>query len=453
MQSLLLRLCRSWALPIALAAAAAPPAAHGFEVLTLGKVARFKNIADPARNGGTVSVGADRALQALSPPTCPATSAVEIEAYLQSTVRDSVLAHVDLDCAKWTAYGAGYRYTDPGGTVRSIRYSRRGLRLDIGGPGFTPIGGPVAYLQAQLTIGERTLRARFHNFAQNDAHAVVSRRPSPLAAAGEAGFWDVLTGDAGSEDDEQATLTHLQQAVARDPSDGRSYFLIAMLHLYRFGQRVVRVDQSTPEAHAELVASNAAFASALPLLWNDVTATGDSRVPGFAAAGLFLQGVVENDTTLRAQGLADLRRSLEVNGFFNIFDFIPVLQVLPPGDPQFGDAFASVSAYLSDPATLACVTTQPELCANAGFAPRNLQGSLTLFGDLFVKTGDPAHAQSWYHLASLFPETATWSFKAALDDRIAHAAERAALYADADPTNDPPIIGAGSEACASCHLR
>jgi hypothetical protein len=436
---------------IAATIAAAP--AHAFEVLTVGKTARFKNVGDPARNGGTISVGADRALQVLTPPTCPATSAVEIEAYLQSTVRDSVLAHVDLDCAKWSAYGSRYRYFDPAGTVRSIRYSQRGLRIDIRGAGFTPIDGPVAYLQGQLTIGARTLRARFHNFAQNDGRAVASRRPSAAAAAGEAGFWDALTGDASSEADEQATLAQLQQAVARDPRDGRSYFLIAMMHLYRFGQRVVNVAESSPEAHAELVASNAAFAAALPLLWDDATATGDSRVPGFAGAGTFTQGAVENDPVLRARGLAELRRSLEVNDFFNIFDFIPVLQVLPPSDPAFTEAFAFVSAYLTDPATLQCVGTQPELCANAGFAPRNLQGSLTLFGDLYVKHGDLASAQGWYNLVASIPGTATWPFKSALDERIAHTAERVALYQDADPSNDPPLIGAGAEACAVCHVR
>jgi hypothetical protein len=431
----------------------AAPAAHGFEVLTAGKVARFKNVSDPRRSGGTVSIGADRALQSLTPPTCPATTSVEIEAYLQSTVRDSVLAHVDLDCSKWSAFGSGYRYLDPTGTVRSIRYSPRGLRIDIGGPGLTPIGGPVAYLQAQLTIGTRTLRARFHNFAQNDAHAVVSRRPSPSAAAGEAGFWDALTGDADSEADEQATLAHLQQAVTRDPSDGRSYFLIAMLHLYRFGQRVERVQESTPEAHAELIASNAAFATAVPLLWNDATATGDSRVPGFAAAGVFVQGVVENDPALREQGLAGLRRALQVNDFFNVFDLIPVLQALPASDAQFAEASAFVISYLSDPNTLKCVTSQPELCAGAGFAPRNLQGSLTLFGDLYLKTGNAAQAQTWFNLVAALPDTASWSFKSALDERLAHLAERAALYTDADPSNDPPLIGAGAEACSSCHRR
>jgi hypothetical protein len=64
----------------------------GFQVLTAGKIARFVNRGDPQTTGGIVVVGRDRALRTLHDPTCPATSAVEVEAYLQSTSRDAVLA-------------------------------------------------------------------------------------------------------------------------------------------------------------------------------------------------------------------------------------------------------------------------------------------------------------------------------------------------------------------------
>ena len=68
---------------------------------------------------------------------------MEVQAYPQSTFRVAVLAHVDLDCAKWTATGNAYRYADPTGTVRSIYYPRIGLRIEIRGAGYTPISGPV----------------------------------------------------------------------------------------------------------------------------------------------------------------------------------------------------------------------------------------------------------------------------------------------------------------------
>ncbi len=427
--------------------------ADGVTVLTRGKIARFENTGAPEQNGGLVVIGRDRGLRTLHDPRCPATSSVEIEAYLQSTVRDAVLAHVELDCGNWSSSGSGFAYADPTGTVRSIQYQHGGLRLEVRGPGYSPIGGPVGYLQAQLRIGTNILRARFHNFRQNDGRAVVSRLPSTAAALGEGAFWDVLYGDDHSDERQQQAIAYLERAVRGNPRDGRSHFLLAMMHLYRFGQQVVRIEDTSPSARAEIAAADAAFATAVPLLWDDATASGDSRVPGFAAAAKYMHGTVEHDDALRAAGLTELARAVEVNSFFNVFDYIPVLQVLPPSDPAFQQAYASFIGYLTDPGTLQCVVTQPELCANAGFAPRNIQGALTLFGDLYVKAGDVASAQPWYTLVNAFPDTATWKFVSVIQDRLAHATARAALYADADPSNDPPLIGAGPEACAVCHNR
>lgn len=425
-------------------------ASAAVRILNVGKVARFDNRGVPADNRAVIAVGRDRSLQTLLDPRCPATSVVEVEAYLQSTYRTATLARVELDCSKWSASPKGYRYSDPGGTVRSIRYSQRGLRIAVGGAGFVPIGGPVGYVQGQLTIGADTLRARFHNFKRNDDRVVMTRKPSTVAAAGEAGFWDVLRGDDSSEENEQRVIATLRDAVALDPSDGRSHFLLAMIHMYRFGQRVSSFSQVTPAARDEILAANDAFADAVPLLWNDAAATGDSRVPGFAAAAKFTQGFIDGDDALRDAGLAELQRSVEINAFFNVFDYVPVLQALPPTDPVFQQAFTFVTTYLND---LSCAATQPEICGNAGFAPHNIQGALTLFGDLFTKAGNVTRARSWYELAAALPANPIWPFRSALDQRLVDIAGRSALYADADPDNDPPLIGAGAEACATCHAQ
>ena len=71
----------------------------------------------------------------------------------------------------------------------------------------------------------------------------------------------------------------LETAVRRNRRDGRSHFLLAMIHLYRFGQRVTRFDDVSAEARAELAAANVAFAAALPLLWDDAS--------GYAATHAF----------------------------------------------------------------------------------------------------------------------------------------------------------------------
>lgn len=441
------------ALLIVLLALMATSAHAEFQVLTAGKVARFKYRGNAEREGGVIVVSRDRALDPLLDPRCPATSRVQIKAYLQTTQRVAELADIALDCANWSPAKDGYRYRDPGGTVKAIRYDSKVLRLKIQGPDFDPALAEVAFFQAGLSIGATELRARFHSFARNTPFQIASRRPTKQAAAGEAGFWDMLLGDVRSEAQQQALILELQEAAKRNRRDGRSRFLLGMTHLYRFGQRVARPEEADSEARAELAAANAALAEAVPLLWDAEASLGDSRVLGFAASARYMQAFVDGDAAAQTEALAALDHAVQANPFFNVFNYITVLQALPPSDPIFQQAFDAVVAYLNEPETFACLSTQPDLCANTGFAPHNMQGSLTLFGDLYAKAGNLSQAEFWYSLAALFPETATWEFLPALEDRIANAAARVALYADEDPSNDPPIIGAGAEACLSCHVR
>jgi hypothetical protein len=76
-----------------LAHAAAVAAAGRLTVLSVGKVAMFRN------GGGTVRVGRDPALAAGPSPACPTTSTVEVSSYPVATQRVAVTARVDLDCS------------------------------------------------------------------------------------------------------------------------------------------------------------------------------------------------------------------------------------------------------------------------------------------------------------------------------------------------------------------
>jgi len=357
---------------------------------------------------------------------------------------------------RWRKKAGGYVYDDPtaSGGVRAIRYGRRGLLIRFAG--LRP-PGPVGYLQAWLTVGTSRFNARFHNFARNEAAVLVSRKPSRPAAVGERAFWAVLHGDwdtaAQKADFEATALASLTRATKRDGRDGWSRFLLAMMHLYRFAQATERYDQVSGFARAEVEAAHAAFQTALPLMWNGTA--GDSRVPGFAAATTFVVGVVHGDAALQAQGLEELDAAFRLNPFFNVFDYIPVAQELPSFDARFQGVFDKVSGYLDDPDTLQCVVTQPEICNDMGYAPRNTAGSLALFGDVDAKGGDAEGAAMWYRLALALSGGGSrpYPFLSALELRVSTVAERVALFRDADPSNDPTVIGVGSEACAACHTR
>ena len=92
-------------------------------------------------------------------------------------------------------------------------------------------------------------------------------------------------------------------------------------------------------------------------------------------------------------------------------------------------------------------------CGNEGRAPHNLQGTFLLFGDLYTKAGRLPEARGYYNLGLRFAGAETWQFRTLSEARLATLDARAALYADADPSNDPLIVGAGPEACAYCHYR
>jgi len=435
-----------------LAAPAVAPAANP-HVLTVGKQASLR------ATGGMVRVGADPLLAGITPCAGGVAPRLTLSSYPQATMR--VVTHVDVElpCSGWKTVRGGWRYDGAaaGDGVERVVLGPNKLVVTFGGDGYAAPAGPVGYVQIWVTQGADRYNARFHNFRRNEASLLVTRKPSKAAAEGEASFWAVLHGDDDTPAREEACLASLARAAKRDRQDGRSRFLMGMMHLYRFGQGVTSYDDATAEDEQELVAALAAFDDAVPLLWDPVTQVGDSRAPGFVGAARWGLGRVRNDPVLQAQGLAELETAVDVNPFFNIFDLIPVAQATAFDDPQFATVMARVTPYILDPATISCVTTQPEICALIGMAPHNIAGSLMLFGDLFAKNGDPTQAAFFYTLASTNGGPG-YRFDDAVQARMLPtpadaAAARAALWRDGDPTNDPFVIGAGDEACSACHVK
>jgi hypothetical protein len=84
--------------------------------------------------------------------------------------------------------------------------------------------------------------------------------------------------------------------------------------------------------------------------------------------------------------------------------------------------------------------------------PHVWEGFLLNYGDLLLKAGKGAkEAKGMYESAKLAPRFDKWPFASALQDRIDHADERAALYADSDASNDPKIWMNDGHICTGCH--
>lgn len=428
-----------------------PNAAHAITVLTTGKRVAV-------RDGTTiVRVGPDPNLEVLvDPSACPSAASVRIATY--PTARNLVVGPpaVALPCEGWKAIENGWQYRDDAGSaggIRLVRYTTRGLTIVAGAPGFVLEPGPVGFLQVGLTIGGTRFHVRFHSFRRNDAEALISLRPTRLAAEGERAFWATLFGE---RDQAEESLRLLAQAERGNRRDGRLPFLTAMMHLYEFGAQVTHYPSATAEQRVHVDAARAAFARALPLLYQP--GVGDSRALGFASGTTYVAGVLAGDAGLRAQGVAEMDAAAAENALFNAFNPIGVV---PPAVSPFDPAYQVPLQLLDDyfpVAARSCVGAagvQGEICFNDGLAPHNLEGTFLFFGDVYAKAGRIDDARARYQASLTTGQRSGWraEFLAEVQERLDDLPARVARFQDDDPANDPPMVGVASAGCAHCHYQ
>jgi hypothetical protein len=92
-----------------------------------------------------------------------------------------------------------------------------------------------------------------------------------------------------------------------------------------------------------------------------------------------------------------------------------------------------------------------ETCVNSTEAPHRDSGYMMQMGDTYTRLGDKTKAVDAYSVALAAAGVGTWPYAAdakiwagAVDDRLM-------LYADSDPTNDPPGFLSGPKSCTGCH--
>lgn len=453
--------------PLTLGLLVAASPATALRLLTHGKEAVFRDRPGVERDSAELRFTRNRALAPLVDPTCAAgnASSLQISSYSSATGMLVPGAVTPLRCESWRApKGGGFVYKDRPGTysdVRKIVYRRDRLVIRVrGGTTYQAVVGPVGYVEAWLGLGAERLLARFHNFRRNEPAIVATRVPNASAAEGEAAFWDVLWGDEPSESRQAVALHCLELAIGVDPRDGHSLFLLGMMRFYRFTRMTPDLRAASDLAKRTIRDADANLAAAVPLLWKD--GIGDSRIPGFAAAAKYAHGIVDADAALAAQGLAELETAIALNPLFNALDFLGVVpSTIAASDPLYTRVLELVDFAL-DADNRDCVTSQPEVCGNAGMAPHNLEGALLLFGDLYAKGGvlddpDPLRgARNLYAAAAAFGPALGWNatFQALASERLATADARVALHLNADPADDPLLIGNGpGEGCATCHRK
>jgi hypothetical protein len=163
---------------------------------------------------------------------------------------------------------------------------------------------------------------------------------------------------------------------------------------------------------------------------------------------------VTNDADRIALGLQRIDEAVAANPLFNSFDLFAVVSPVEPGSTDYyqNRILPLVDAIFSGD-NLSCPLTTPEICSNEGMAPHNFEGTLILLGDIYAKGGRLSSASLWYSIARGMGRTTGYRYQAIAEERVVNAAARVALYQDADPANDPPLLGGGGASCKYCHNK
>jgi tetratricopeptide (TPR) repeat protein len=276
------------------------------------------------------------------------------------------------------------------------------------------------------------------------------------AQIGLAAAYEGLTHGRVSEID--SVLSDLDRRLQQQPDDGYAHFYAAAFRLWKLSEDsnslggllgALRLPDETI-AH---------FERAQQLMPDDF------RVPGFFGLTQLSIGTLTSDEASTQRGLRTLDRAIELYPAYGYFLRATATSGRAKDDPLFATTIGDMErmaeacllqkggeqvAYLYPDATDS--VPHPRVCSNAGIVPHVWEGTFISFGDIALKSGvAAARVRALYRTAQASPAYATWPFARMLEQRIQDVETNAALYADTNPFNDPPVWAASGHICVGCH--
>lgn len=280
----------------------------------------------------------------------------------------------------------------------------------------------------------------------------------PVAPSGNAVANAYAALVAGDHDALPAVIAALDDAVARAPEDGVSAFYGGTMRLWRLTR--------LREAPQPDLAQMALEAQTMLRLLEDARALRpeSEHVAAFLGVAQVSVGQFIGDESRIERGRAVLEEAVPLHPVYVNGVRAITLGALPRSHPAFSDAVAAMQAVIAGCGLVASGEEgfsfaypegpQPSarrMCNDSGIVAHVWEGIFLTFGDIAVKQGEPARARALYANARSAPSFATWTLRDLLDERIAQADARAALYLDDDPGNDPKTWMEGDRICTGCH--
>lgn len=283
--------------------------------------------------------------------------------------------------------------------------------------------------------------------------------PTVLSKQAVALFWESLHG--GRYDRLPDVRRLLTAAYLENPRNPEVSLLLAHAHLWTIAERR-RVAERDPRITDHAVLAEKYFGEAARLSPND------HRIAGWLGGVKLALGQIHQDERLTREGYFMLHDAIRAFPEFNHFSAGYVLSSRPRDDARFREGLEDMWRNLDLCAgeridrvnpdyrkfMSAATTTGPKrVCWNGRIAPHNFEGFFLNMGDMLVKQGDAATARKIYAIARLSRDYEAWTYKTALESRIAQADDSARRFEGADPERHPEIMFNSAHACTACHAQ
>ena len=281
-------------------------------------------------------------------------------------------------------------------------------------------------------------------------------------------FWAIYHGnDYAAIPKAQAQL---QDAIGHDPKNPTLYALLGATYFWHFGEYTRDPNLDVKALQQDIPTAVGLFGKALELDYYGQHLIGyvnDDHLPGYLGITTVHAGQLSGNTDLIAKGdemldfaayqfpeFNNFNRWAAHNTYFKDTDsYKKALNSLWQAlDSCVGGTVDRANPDLKQYLSLETAVGRKKACWSAGeIAPYSFEGFMFNMGNGLVKAGQIDAAKVMYANAKYASNYSTWPYRKYLEDvASSDLYARAALYADGNSQNDPPL-GVPNRGCSYCH--
>ena len=281
-------------------------------------------------------------------------------------------------------------------------------------------------------------------------------------------FWDVYHGNDYNAIPQ--VENDLENAIQSDPGNPTLYALLGAAHFWHIGEWTRDPNPRDPALPSDMSVAVDKFAKALQLDYytqHPIGYISDDHLPGYLGITTVHLGQMTGDADLIAKGDQMLDFAVYEFPEFNNFNrwaahnsdandtatYRNALESLWEGlDSCVGQRIDRANPDLQPYLNLLTPVGRKKACRWGGeLAPYSFEGYMLNLGNGLVKAGKVHAARIMLHNAHYAANYATWPYRSVLEAiENSDLEARAALYADGNANNDPPL-GVPNRGCSYCH--